>query len=91
MEHLNNFEKWVQERPYLLIIIAAVSVTGCCFLSQLLLRLSKQCNLSLNTYHNRKRMEKHRFMANAIQSSRLARASANAQRTRDEERGDGMG
>jgi len=33
--------KWMQERPYLLIILAIASVVGCCFFSQILLRFSK--------------------------------------------------
>ena len=49
---------WLQERPYLLIILAIANVVGCCFCSQILLRFSKQCNLELNRYYIKKRFEK---------------------------------
>ena len=49
---------WIKARPYFLISIAISSVVGCCFLSQILLKFSKQCNLSLNRYYIRKRFEK---------------------------------
>jgi len=49
---------WYRKRPYLLMIVAILSVTICCGLSQYLLRFSKHCNLSLNKYYIRKRYEK---------------------------------
>lgn len=64
---------WLQERPYLLIILAIANVVGCCFCSQILLRFSKQCNLELNRYYIKKRFEKQKMMTNTIQQTRLLR------------------
>ena len=64
---------WLQERPYLLIILAIANVVGCCFCSQILLRFSKQCNLELNRYYIKKRFEKQKMMTNTFQQTRLLR------------------
>ena len=71
----STLAKWLQDRPYLLIILAVATVVGCCFCSQILLRFSKQCNLSLNRYYIRKRFEKQKMMTNTINQTRQMRAS----------------
>ena len=78
---------WLQERPYLLIILAIANVVGCCFCSQILLRFSKQCNLELNRYYIKKRFEKQKMMTNTIQQTRLLRQQQNRTRRLQEERG----
>ena len=83
----STLAKWLQDRPYLLIILAVATVVGCCFCSQILLRFSKQCNLSLNRYYIRKRFEKQKMMTNTINQTRQMRASQNRQRRLLEERG----
>ena len=65
-EERSTLSKWLQDRPYLVVILAVASVIGCCFCSQILLRFSKQCNLSLNRYYIRKRFEKQKMMQNTI-------------------------
>jgi len=57
---------WIKARPYFLVSLAISSVVICCFLSQLLLKFSKQCNLSLNRYYIRKRFEKQKMMTTTI-------------------------
>lgn len=78
---------WMQERPYLLIVLAIVNVLGCCFCSQILLRFSKQCNLELNRYYIKKRFEKQKMMTNTIQQTRMLRQQQNKTRKMQEERG----
>ena len=77
--------KWLQDRPYLLIILALANVIGCCFCSQILLRFSKQCNLELNRYYIKKRFEKQKMMTTTIQQTQMLRNEQAARRRHDDE------
>ena len=76
---------WIRSRPYFLVSLAVLSVVGCCFMSQLLLKFSKQCNLSLNRYYIRKRFEKQKMMTNTIQQTQLLRQEQAARAKREED------
>jgi hypothetical protein len=58
--------EWVKNRPILLVIAAMLSVSGCCFVSQLLARYSKMSNIELNKYYLRKRFEKQKMMVSSL-------------------------
>lgn len=58
--------EWIKNRPILLVIAAILSVTFCCFVSQLLARYSKMSNIELNKYYLRKRFEKQKMMVSSL-------------------------
>ena len=59
---------WLEEKPSLLFIFGFFSVGGVCLLSQILVRFSKQSNISLNKYYKRRRSEKQKQMETMLRS-----------------------
>ena len=48
----------LEGRPFILFLVAFVSVVACCMFSQQLVNCAKQSNLALNKFYVRKRFEK---------------------------------
>lgn len=68
---------WLAEKPTLLFVIGFVSVSVLCLCSQVLVRFSKQSNISLNNYYRRKKFDKLKQMQNIIERYQLEQLAIN--------------
>ena len=75
---------WLEECPTLLFFIGVVSVTVMCVFSQLLVRFSKQSNISLNKYYKRRGEDKQKQMELICERGRVL-SQARARRQREED------
>ena len=72
-QFVGRLASWLEEIPTLLFFFGLISVTVMCLFSQLLVRFSKQSNISLNKYYKRRGEDKQKQMELICERTRVLR------------------